>query len=58
MLALFFMGVMYSFVVKQVGGDRGVDQTYLLPSEFEGCVVINYNVKGALPLKIEQRNYL
>ena len=53
-LALFFIGVMYRFVVNQ----EGVDQTYLLPSEFEGCVVINYNVKGALPLKIENNEII
>ncbi|RDW19651.1 DUF6843 domain-containing protein [Oceanobacillus chungangensis] len=32
---------------------EGVDQTYLLPLGYEGCVVINYNVKGAQPFKIE-----
>ncbi|MEI2358543.1 DUF6843 domain-containing protein, partial [Mesobacillus zeae] len=53
-LALFFIGVMYRFVVNQVG----VDQAYLLPSEFEGCVVINYNVKDALPLKIENNEII
>jgi hypothetical protein len=48
-LVLIFLGVMYKFLVIQ----EGVDQTYLLPSGFEGCVVINYNVDGAKPLKIE-----
>ena len=57
-LALFFIGVMYRFVVNQVGVDQGVDKIYLLPSEFEGCVVINYNVKGALPLKIENNEII
>jgi hypothetical protein len=48
-LVLIFLGVMYKFLVNQ----KGVDQTYLLPLGFEGCVVINYNVDGAKPLKIE-----
>nr|WP_259547716.1 hypothetical protein [Heyndrickxia oleronia] len=48
-LVLIFLGVMYKFLVNQ----EGVDQTYLLPSGFEGCVVIHYNVDGAKPLKIE-----
>ncbi|MDZ5472944.1 hypothetical protein SM124_14595 [Bacillus sp. 31A1R] len=48
-LVLLFLGIMYSLLVNQ----EGVDQTYLLPSGYEGCVVINYNVKGAPPLKIE-----
>jgi hypothetical protein len=48
-LVLIFLGVRYVFLVNQ----EGVDQTYLLPSGFEGCVVINYNVDGAKPLKIE-----
>lgn len=48
-LILIFLGTMYRFIANQ----DGVDQTYLLPLGFEGCVVINYNVKGATPLKIE-----
>lgn len=36
-----------------INEQEGVDQTYFLPKGFEGCVVINYNVKGAPPLKIE-----
>lgn len=31
----------------------GVDQTYLLPMGFEGCVLVNYKMEGAPPLKIE-----
>lgn len=38
---------------RWIGNQEGVDQTYLLPLGFEGCVVINYNVKGAEPLLIE-----
>ncbi|MFP7296879.1 DUF6843 domain-containing protein [Neobacillus niacini] len=48
-LVLTFLGLMYEFFVNQ----EGVDQTYILPSGFEGCVVINYNVEGAKPLKIK-----
>ncbi|WP_154665508.1 DUF6843 domain-containing protein [Bacillus andreraoultii] len=36
---------------------EGINQTYFLPNGFEGCVVINYNVKGAPPLKIENLSY-
>lgn len=46
-VSFIFLGVMYKFLVDQ----EGVDQTYLLPSGFEGCVVIHYNVDGAKPLK-------
>ncbi|WP_077212529.1 DUF6843 domain-containing protein [Bacillus dakarensis] len=48
-VVLIFLGAMYNFIVNP----EGVDQTYLLPSGFEGCVVINYSVDGAKPLKIE-----
>ncbi|MEN8698539.1 DUF6843 domain-containing protein [Bacillus infantis] len=47
-LVLIFLVTAYRLIAIQ----EGVDQTYLLPSGFEGCVVINYNVKGARPLKI------
>ncbi len=33
---------------------KGVDQLYLLPNNFEGCVTIYYNVKNAPPLKISE----
>lgn len=56
-LALFFIGVIYSFVANEAG-DQGVDKIYLLPSKFEGCVVINYNVEGALPLKTENNEII
>lgn len=44
-----FIGGLYIFS----GNERGVDEIYLLPSGFEGCVVIYYDVEGAEPLKIE-----
>jgi hypothetical protein len=53
-VVLIFLGVMYKLLVNQ----EGVDQTYLLPSGFEGCVVINYNVDGAKPLKIENNEII
>lgn len=31
---------------------KGVDQTYLLPKDFEGCAVIFYDVREAPPLEI------
>lgn len=31
---------------------KGVDQTYLLPSDYEGCVVIYYDMKDAPALEI------
>ncbi|MCA1035816.1 MULTISPECIES: DUF6843 domain-containing protein [Bacillus] len=48
-LALIILVTVYRLIAIQ----EGVDQTYLLPMGFEGCVVINYNVKGARPLKID-----
>jgi hypothetical protein len=48
-LVLILLVTVYRFIAI----DEGVDQTYLLPSGFEGCVVINYNVKGAKPLKVD-----
>lgn len=48
-LVVIFLGVMFKYLVNQ----EGVDQTYLLPLGFEGCVVLYYDVDGANPLKIE-----
>ncbi|WP_047983238.1 DUF6843 domain-containing protein [Ornithinibacillus californiensis] len=48
-LFLIYIGLIFSFIVSR----EGVDQTYLLPSGFEGCVVIYYDAQDALPLKIE-----
>ncbi len=48
-LGLIILVTVYRLIAIQ----EGVDQTYLLPMGFEGCVVINYNVKGARPLKID-----
>ena len=48
-IGLIILGMIYIFSFKQ----EGIDQTYLLPSGFEGCVVIHYNVKDAEPLYIE-----
>ncbi|WP_077617489.1 DUF6843 domain-containing protein [Litchfieldia sinesaloumensis] len=53
-LVLAFLGGIYAFFFNQ----KGVDQTYLLPLDFEGCVVINYNVEGAEPLKIENNEII
>ena len=33
--------------------EEGVDQTYLLPEGYEGCVVIRYDIPDAPKLKIE-----
>lgn len=49
LLVLILLGVTFKFIIDQ----NGVDQTYLLPNGFEGCVMINYDVEGAPPLKIE-----
>lgn len=54
MLILIFLGALYKLLDNQ----EGVDQTYLLPLGFEGCVVINYNVDGAKPLKIENNEII
>lgn len=53
-IVLIFLGVMYKLSVHQ----EGVDQVYLLPSGFEGCVVIHYNVDDAEPLKIENNEMI
>ncbi len=45
--------VILGFFTFYLSNQEGADQTYLLPSGFEGCVVIYYNVKGAPPLKID-----
>ncbi|MFS0646080.1 DUF6843 domain-containing protein [Siminovitchia sp. 179-K 8D1 HS] len=49
-LTLLVIGAVYLIMNSN---KKGVDQTYLLPMDFKGCVVINYEVKGAPPLKIE-----
>ncbi len=49
-LALIIIG---SFYLITISSKKGTDQTYLLPMDFEGCVVINYEVEGFPPLKIE-----
>lgn len=41
------------FFLFLVSSQKGADQTYLLPMGFEGCVLVNYEVEGAPPLKIE-----
>lgn len=43
-------GFIVFFLTKH---QQGTDETYLLPSGFEGCVVIYYDVEGAPPLKLE-----
>ncbi|MFD0770078.1 DUF6843 domain-containing protein [Bacillus sp. CGMCC 1.60114] len=54
---LFFIvvGATYLFLNSN---QQGVDQTYLLPNGFEGCVVINYDVKDAKPLQIENNEII
>lgn len=32
---------------------NGTNQTYLLPDQFEGCVVIYYDIEGAEPLTVD-----
>lgn len=55
--------VLYFVVVGAIclffnSDQQGVDQTYLLPNGFEGCVVINYDVKDAKPLQIENNEII
>ena len=38
--------------------EEGVDQTYLLPAGFEGCVLIRYDIPDAPKLKIEDSEIL
>ena len=49
LLVFILLGVTFKFIIDQ----NGVDQTYLLPNGFEGCVMINYGVEGASPLRIK-----
>ncbi|MFP3728950.1 hypothetical protein U8V72_27565 [Priestia filamentosa] len=51
-IVLIIFIVVVSFIIID-DNEPGVDQTYLLPKGFEGCVVINYDVKGAEPLKVK-----
>lgn len=51
-LFLILVGVTFQFIYF-INVRNGVDQTYLLPNGFEGCVFLNYDVEGASPLKIE-----
>lgn len=48
---LLFAGIT-AFIITKGVGQKGVDQTYLLPIDFEGCVVIHYDQKNAPPLQI------
>lgn len=48
-LVIVFMILGIFFVIDN---RKGVDQTYLLPQDFEGCAVIFYDVAEALPLEI------
>ncbi|CAM3280007.1 hypothetical protein EDM52_11970 [Brevibacillus invocatus] len=48
---LLFAGIA-AFIFTKGVGQKGVDQTFLLPMDFEGCVVIYYDHKDALPLQI------
>lgn len=47
---LFIAALLY---LSAINSEPGVDETFLLPMGFEGCVLINYEVVGAPPLKIE-----
>lgn len=50
MVILVFLATFYFFTNRN---KTGVDQTYLLPMNFKGCVVINYDVIKAPPLQIK-----
>ena len=39
-------------------GTEGADRTYLLPNGFEGCVVVEYNVKGAETLNVKNNEVI
>lgn len=54
LLILILLGAIYKFITNQ----DGVDKTFLLPNDFEGCVFINYNVEGASPLKIKDNEII
>ncbi|WP_213421276.1 DUF6843 domain-containing protein [Bhargavaea massiliensis] len=47
---LFIASVLY---LSAIDSEPGVNETFLLPMGFEGCVLINYEVEGAPPLRIE-----
>lgn len=53
-VVLLLIGAMYTFLVDE----KGVNQTYLLPNGFEGCVVIHYDVAGAKQLEIENNEII
>ncbi|KZE37166.1 hypothetical protein AV656_11335 [Bhargavaea cecembensis] len=50
---LFVAALIY---LSAISSQPGVDQTYLLPLGFKGCVLINYEVEGAPPLKVEDND--
>ncbi len=47
------VGILY-FAIN----NKGVDQTYLLPMNFKGCVVIYYGEKEAPPLKMKNNEII
>lgn len=53
--ALFIAAVLY---LSAIDSEPGVDETFLLPMGFEGCALINYEVEGAPPLKIENNEIM
>lgn len=55
-LILCFVG--YIIFEQIIGGQKGMDEKYLLPSGFKGCVTIEYDVKDAAPLTIKDNEII
>ena len=53
LLLCFVIAVLAVPLYLAIDHENGVDQIYLLPPGYEGCVIIYYNVEDAPPLQME-----